>query len=40
VHEDSAATTSGGSFDADVAVIGYGPVGMVMAVQPAAGREL
>jgi 2-polyprenyl-6-methoxyphenol hydroxylase-like FAD-dependent oxidoreductase len=31
LHEESAAATSGDQFDADVAVIGYGPVGMVMA---------
>jgi 2-polyprenyl-6-methoxyphenol hydroxylase-like FAD-dependent oxidoreductase len=30
VYEETAAT-SGDGFDADVAVIGYGPVGMVMA---------
>ena len=31
MYEESAATTVGDRFDADVAVIGYGPVGMVMA---------
>ena len=31
MYEESAATTAGDRFDADVAVIGYGPVGMVMA---------
>jgi 3-(3-hydroxy-phenyl)propionate hydroxylase/flavoprotein hydroxylase len=33
VYDEPAGTTSGDRFDADVAVIGYGPVGMVMAAQ-------
>ncbi len=33
MYDEPAGTTSGDRFDADVAVIGYGPVGMVMAAQ-------